>query len=364
MSTIVVCDAYKSYGTSRGGPEGATSVLRGVDLEVPESTITAILGRSGSGKTTLLRAVAGFERLDSGRIAIGHTVVDDGRTVVAPQRRGIGYVPQDGALFPHLRVRANIAFGLRRAGAGPDSGGPPRGRRERVDELVEMLGLQGLERRFPHQLSGGQRQRVALARALAPRPSVVLLDEPFSSLDAALRASLRLEVARVLRASGATAVVVTHDRDEALSMADQVAVLNEGRLVAAGAPRALYENPPDQATARFLGAVNLLAATVTDGRIECAVPTPPTASQVPADGAYTYLLRPEQLSIAADRSDTGVAAIVSSVVYEGATSLVEARLDGDAAADLRVLTRSAAGITAGQRVWITALECGVLLPRT
>ncbi|GAA4401816.1 ABC transporter ATP-binding protein [Tsukamurella soli] len=356
MSAIDVSGVHKSYG--------ATPVLRGVDLEVPESTITAILGRSGSGKTTLLRAIAGFERLDAGRISIGGTVVDDGSTVVAAQRRGIGYVPQDGALFPHLRVRANVGFGLRRRDTRRGSAST-----DRVDELLELLGLTGLERRFPHQLSGGQRQRVALARALAPRPSVVLLDEPFSSLDAALRASLRVEIARVLRTAGATAVVVTHDRDEALSMADQVAVLHEGRLVAAGAPRELYERPADAATARFLGVANLLPATVTGGRVQCAVPgagsasegTPPDGATGAADGRYLYLLRPEQLTITDEPTAHGIPATVESVVYEGATSRVHVRTDGDGT-DLTVLTRSSAGGAVGSRVWVDATAQGVLLP--
>src|SRR5580658_8988797 len=205
-----VTGLHKAFGTH--------PVLTGVDLEVPEGTLTAILGPSGSGKTTLLRLLAGFDRADRGEIVIGGTVVDDDRTHVPPERRCIGYVPQEGSLFPHLTVAANVAFGL-----------PAKQRRAgKPDTLLAAVGLDGLGKRYPHQLSGGQQQRVALARALAIEPAVVLLDEPFASLDAHLRASVRADVHHVLRQAGTTSILVTHDQDEALSMADRVAVLRHG----------------------------------------------------------------------------------------------------------------------------------------
>ena len=210
------------------------------------------MGSSGSGKTTLLRIVAGFERLDGGEVQLGPEVVDDGRRVFVPsEHRRIGYVPQEGALFPHLSVGRNVAFGLRR---GPQ-------RRDRVKELLDMVGLSGLHRRYPHQLSGGQQQRVALARALATDPEIVLLDEPFSSLDASLRASVRSEVHDVLRQAGATSILVTHDQDEALSMADHVAVLRHGVIAQLDSPAGIYQRPLDPALARFLGESNVLHAT-------------------------------------------------------------------------------------------------------
>ncbi len=212
MSAIELHAVSKSFGP--------TAVLRGVDLTVPDGSITAVLGVSGSGKTTLLRLIAGFEALDSGTIAIGERVFDDGRHSVSPQFRGVGYVPQDGALFPHMTALGNVAFGL------------PRRERGAARELLELVGLAGLERRYPHQLSGGQQQRVALARALAIRPRVMLLDEPFSSLDAPLRAGLRRDVAKILADSAATTVLVTHDRDEVRELADRTAVLEDGRIVA------------------------------------------------------------------------------------------------------------------------------------
>ena len=233
MTGFDVRGVHKSYGDHR--------VLRGVDLTIETGSLTAILGASGSGKTTLLRILAGFERADSGTITMGDRVVDDGHRHLAPERRRVGYVPQEGALFPHLSVAGNVAFGLDRAAR----------RGERVSELLELVGLGDLGHRYPHQLSGGQQQRVALARALAINPAIVLLDEPFSSLDAALRASVRADVVTALRTAGATALLVTHDQDEALSMADRVAVLRDGVIAQIGAPQQLYDRPADVDLAGF-----------------------------------------------------------------------------------------------------------------
>jgi iron(III) transport system ATP-binding protein len=212
MSAIELHGVSKSFG--------ATPVLIDVELNVPDASITAVLGVSGSGKTTLLRLIAGFEALDAGTIAIGGRVLDDGHRSINPQYRGIGYVPQDGALFPHLTVLGNVGFGL------------PRSERSTANDLLELVGLAGLQRRYPHQLSGGQQQRVALARALAIRPRVMLLDEPFSSLDAPLRAGLRRDVAKILADTNTTAVLVTHDQQEARALADRIAVLEDGRILA------------------------------------------------------------------------------------------------------------------------------------
>ena len=264
MTRLAATDLHKAFGDQ--------SVLTGIDLTVPEGSLTAILGPSGSGKTTLLRVLAGFERSDRGVITLGDRVVEDGRRYVPPEERGIGYVPQEGALFPHLTVEKNIAFGLSR-----------HERRDgRIARLAEMVGLADFVDRYPHQLSGGQQQRVALARALAIEPEVVLLDEPFSSLDAGLRASVRADVQRVLRHAGTTALLVTHDQDEALSMADYVAVIRHGRIGQTGTPQELYEHPVDPAMAEFLGDANLIngsvdsavASTAARHRCRCArVPT-------------------------------------------------------------------------------------------
>lgn len=235
---------------------GDNPVLEGVDLDVEQGAIVTVLGASGSGKTTLLRVIAGFERVTSGTVCIGGVVVEDGKRAIPPERRRIGYVPQDGALFPHMRVEANVAFGLGR-----------RADRAKVGELLEMVGLAHMGRRYPHELSGGQQQRVALARALAVEPEVVLLDEPFSALDAHLRASLRRDVAQILREKGTTAVLVTHDQDEALSISDRVAILRDGRIVTEERPEDLYRRPVDAEVAAFLGEANLVPGRVEEGGV-------------------------------------------------------------------------------------------------
>ena len=269
-----------------------------------------MLGSSGCGKSTLLRIVAGFIRPDAGTVTIGEREVEGPRGRVAPQRRGVGYVPQEGALFPHLTVARNIAFGLPRAARrGPT-----------VARLMELTELPAdLADRYPHELSGGQQQRVALARALAPEPSVVLLDEPFSSLDAGLRASAGRTVARVLRQSGATALLVTHDQGEALSLADRVAVMREGRFVQVGRPDELYDAPVDVEVARFVGGGSLLEGTVRDGLVETELGSLEVANDVD-DGPAVVVIRPEQLEI--HEVDAGVTATVVEVDYFGAQVVV------------------------------------------
>jgi iron(III) transport system ATP-binding protein len=293
MSFLDVHGVHKTYG--------ATAVLNEVDLRVAAGSRTAIVGPSGSGKTTLLRIIAGFEAPDAGRVMLGGQVLADGREAVPAHKRGIGYVPQDGALFPHLSVADNIGFGLAR--------NLPR-RRERIEELMDMVALDRamLERR-PHELSGGQQQRVALARALAQRPRLILLDEPFSALDTGLRASTRRAVAQLLDEAGVTSILVTHDQAEALSFADQVAVMFEGRLAQAGRPLDLYLKPRDAAVATLLGESIVLPAQLAEGRAACVLGS--VAVEDPARrGPARIMLRPEQVQIsevAAELIQPGVA---------------------------------------------------------
>ena len=305
---------------------GATAVLAGVDLRVTAGSLTAVLGPSGSGKTTLLRILAGFERADGGQVCIGGDCVDGPGRWLAPERRRVGYVPQEGLLFPHLSVSANVAFGL------------PRGRERatRVEQLLELVGLPGLGNRRPHELSGGQQQRVALARALAPRPRIVLLDEPFASLDRGLRQSLREDVRQVLKAEHTTAVLVTHDQDEALSIADVVAVLRAGRVVQAGTPRELYDSPADAEVAAFVGMANFVPGTMVDGD---NADTPLGAlcldcpARIPAGARATILIRPEQLAIRPpERCPEGCpVAAVSRVDYHGHEAVVRLQLQSSGA---------------------------------
>jgi len=271
---------------------GQRTVLDGVALEAEAGSLTAILGASGSGKTTLLRLVAGFDRADSGTIKLGDRIVESGRAFVPPERRGIGYVPQDGALFPHLSVGGNVAFGLRNGRGG--------GRDRRVEELLALVGLAGFEKRVPHQLSGGERQRVALARALASDPSLVLLDEPFSSLDVELRTAMRREVVEVLRRTGVTAILVTHDQDEALSIADRVAVLQHGTIVQCDEPSVLYTRPVNGEVARFVGHGNLLLGRLEKGVVRSVLGDIAVELGAPAPEpcAVGVLVRPEQIDLA------------------------------------------------------------------
>jgi iron(III) transport system ATP-binding protein len=301
---------------------GPVQVLSDVTLTVPERSFTAVLGASGSGKTTLLRTVAGFQRPAQGSVELAGQIVDAAGRHVAPERRRVGYVAQEGALFPHLTVAANVGFGLRRGGRSA----------ARIGELLELVGLAGLQRRYPHELSGGQQQRVALARALAIGPSLVLLDEPFASLDAALRTTMRADVARVLRAAGTSVVLVTHDQQEALSLADQVVVLRQGRVAQVGEPRALYARPTDPELARFLGEANLVPAEIRGTEAITALGTLRTEPSQWTAGIA--LIRPEQITVR-DTSDggQGMPAVVAGQTYHGHDSMVSLRPADDCGID-------------------------------
>jgi iron(III) transport system ATP-binding protein len=322
VTSLSVAGVHKAFGPR--------PVLRGVDLEVEDGALVAILGPSGSGKTTLLRLIAGFERVDAGRITLGTVLADDGHHYVPPETRNIGYVPQEGALFPHLSAERNVAFGL------------PKGwRREtKVPDLFEMVGLEGLEKRYPHQLSGGQQQRVALARALAIGPGVVLLDEPFDSLDAGLRASVRTDVREVLRRSGTTAILVTHDQDEALSFADQVAVLREGNIVQVASPEEIYTRPVDAGVAGFVGQANLLRATAGGGVATSVLGSLRIAADARVDGAVTVVVRPEQLRLSPPGSGALLSGVVTHQEYYGHDAVVRVRLEGDSDGERELVVRT------------------------
>jgi iron(III) transport system ATP-binding protein len=260
---------------------GRTRAVAGASLRVGSGELVALLGPSGSGKTTLLRVIAGFEAPDAGRVAIaGRPVAGDG-SWVEPEHRRIGMVFQDGALFPHLTVAGNVGFGA--------SG------RSRVDECLELVGLAGRADSYPHELSGGERQRVALARALAADPEVVLLDEPFAALDAGLRDSLRQEVTAILRTAGTSALLVTHDQAEALSLAGTVAVMREGRVEQVGTPEEIYDRPSSRWLAEFLGEADVLPGTARDGVVECELGRFGVAAKL--SGRVSVVIRPESVAI-------------------------------------------------------------------
>jgi iron(III) transport system ATP-binding protein len=315
MSGLSVTGLWKGYGQQ--------PVLKGLELDVPPGSLTAVLGLSGCGKTTLLRVIAGFERAQRGVVTLGATTLDDGANYLPPERRGVGYVPQEGALFPHLTVAANVGFGLPRKQRGGSA----------VHQLLAMVGIEALAKRMPHELSGGEQQRVALARALALRPQALLLDEPFSSLDASLRTQVREEVSGLLREQGVTVVLVTHDQEEALSLADSVAVLRDGKIVQHGAPTELYERPTDERLARFLGAVNIVDAVFSDGMAKTSLGSLALREQTAADDTGTVIVRPEQLEVrmrdGADGAEAaGLSGRIEQCRYYGHDALLQIRADG------------------------------------
>jgi iron(III) transport system ATP-binding protein len=289
---------------------GRTRAVDGATLKVPEGELVALLGPSGSGKTTLLRVIAGFEEPDAGRVAIaGRPVAGDGAWV-EPEHRRIGMVFQDGALFPHLTVERNVAFGA--------------SRRERVAECLELVGLSGRAASYPHELSGGERQRVALARALAADPEVVLLDEPFASLDAGLRDALRAEVAGILRAAGTSALLVTHDQAEALSLAGTVAVMREGRVEQVGTPEEIYERPQSRWVAEFLGEADVIPGTASQGMVECELGRFGAAPELA--GRVSVVIRPESVAIGSGPASGHAEGVVVARSFYGHDQLVHVEL--------------------------------------
>ncbi|HET9461086.1 MAG TPA: ABC transporter ATP-binding protein [Gaiellaceae bacterium] len=297
--------ATKHFGDARAVNDASLCVDRG--------EVVALLGPSGCGKTTLLRLIAGFERPDAGAVEV------DGRTVAGrgawtpPERRRVGMVFQDYALFPHLTVTANVGFGL-----------PRRVRSSRVPELLDVVGLSGLGGRYPHELSGGQQQRVAVARALAPAPEVLLLDEPWSNVDPFLRESLRSEVTEIIRPLGITVVLVTHDREEAFSLADRVALMRDGTIVQEGTSEELYFAPASRWAAEFVGAGNVLVGQVVDGRVVTPIGGFSANGSSSAHEAKV-LVRPELLELEPDPDGSGE---VVGREFRGHDVFYRVRLDG------------------------------------
>lgn len=311
MSNIAVrcTDLTKNYGK--------LPAVQGINLEVEESGFLAILGPSGCGKTTLLRLIAGSETPDGGTIEVGGRIVSGNGLFMPPEKRRVGIVFQEYALFTHLDVSANIGFGLPKGGR----------RQEQIEEMLALVGLTGYERRMPHQLSGGEQQRVALARALAPAPQVLLMDEPFSNLDADLRLRIRTEVKDILASTGTTVIFVTHDQEEAFFMGNRVGVMNEGNLEQVDLPEAIFHRPSTPFVAQFVGIADFLDGTVQDDAVESEIGTLPLRQKMPAGTRVKVMIRPDLIDIHPDEEGTGV---IIDRVFQGINYLYRLRLPSGA----------------------------------
>lgn len=304
-------------GVSKRYNRGDDPVVSEIDFDLQEGELLALLGPSGCGKTTTLRLISGFEKPEEGAIVLDGRVLCDDSTWVPPEARGIGFVFQDYALFPHLNVAQNIAFGLKHL--------PRKKRKERVEQAIELSGLTGLSKRSPHELSGGQQQRVALARSISPGPKVILLDEPFSNLDASLRVDTRNEVHDILKRSGMSAILVTHDQEEALTMADRIAVMNHGRIEQCGTPIDIYRNPTTPFVAQFLGTTNLVSADAKGAYAHCTLGCLDISTE--SQGTVLLSVRPEQLSLNSAVGDGDVRGAVLNREFKGHNQYYSVRVD-------------------------------------
>lgn len=326
---------------SKRFPQAQTSAVDRVSLDLGEGEMLALLGPSGCGKTTTLRMIGGFEDPDEGQILLKGRDI----THLPPEARGIGFVFQDYALFPHLNVADNVRFGLNRL---------PRGQAmARVEEMLALVGLQGLGGRKPHELSGGQQQRVALARTLAVAPPLVLMDEPFSNLDAAMRVETRQEVRKLLKAAGSAAILVTHDQEEAMAIADRIALMEKGRVVQIGTPDEIYRNPVSAFVASFIGRSNILSGTATGMEVQTEFGRLPLSRA--ANGAVSLSVRPEQIMLEADPN--GPASVVGRE-FRGHDQLYWVQ-DGNRC--LVVISGAGATIEVGARVRLRICDCVVPL---
>ena len=323
MSNLLTCSGLRKRF-------GAIAAVEDASLTLADGEFLALVGPSACGKTTLLRLIAGFERPDAGEIGLRGKMLASGETHVPPEKRRIGLVFQDYALFPHLNVEKNVAFGVGRGGT------------DRVGEMLSVVSLAGLGRRMPHELSGGQQQRVALARTLAAEPDVVLLDEPFSNLDPAMRVRVREEVRDILKNVGTPTILVTHDQDEALSLGDRVAVMLDGVVCQIATPGNVYDEPASEAVAAFIGDPNFLDGTANGESVTFALGSVPAAGK---DGPVRVMVRPEEIAVSEDGE---IEALVQHVEYFGHDEVVTVWLRSGG--EVRLRRMPGGGIDAGDSI--------------
>jgi iron(III) transport system ATP-binding protein len=328
-------------------PGQGRDAIDGVSFSIEQGEIFALLGPSGSGKTSTLRVIAGFERTREGRVVLDGRVIEGDGGFVPPERRNVGFVFQDFALFPHLTVIENVMFGLGDL--------PARERRARAMEILERAQLVEQAGRRPRELSGGQQQRVALARAMAPRPHVILMDEPFSSLDPDLREDARNKIHRVFREHAMSAVFVTHDQGEALGFADRIGVMRDGRLEQAGTPEDLYASPRTRFVAAFIGGANIVAGTGGGEWVQTAIGRVPVAPE--ARGAVSVAIRPEHLELLPPSAGEPSGRIVSRA-FHGHDLTIRVEFEG---IDLTVWDDYRCPYRVGERVRVRAREKGVVV---
>jgi iron(III) transport system ATP-binding protein len=339
--------AISIQGLSAG--YGGEAVISDISFELAEQQLLAILGPSGSGKSTLLKTIAGFITPLKGSITLDGVLVSSTTSPIPPEKRNIGLVPQEGSLFPHLDVSANIGFGIKR---DPNS-------RARVEELLEIIGMKEFAHTRPQELSGGQQQRVALARALAPKPKLILLDEPFTALDTSLRAQMRDDIRSILTLTSTTAIMVTHDQEEALATADQLAIMHGGKLIAYGEPLSLYNNPQSIAVAQLLGEINVIPAVVEANhnvRTDFGVSANQGSGELTPGESGALIVRPEAIAIGEELTPN--ATIVDSL-FHGHDSLISVRMDSGLVIKLREPTHVTR--TPGTRCSVTVTRPGTFL---
>ncbi len=324
-------------------------VVDSVSLCADRGEVVAILGPSGCGKTTTLRLIAGFEQPDSGTVSIGGQIVSEPGRCLPPERRRMGMVFQDGVLFPHMTVGENVGFGVRGSAD----------RKQQIAESLELVGLQGLQSRMPYELSGGQQQRVSLARAIASNPEIILLDEPFASLDSALRIRLRADVRQILTELGVTVIWVTHDQEEALSLADRVAVMFDGKILQDAAPEELYHRPVSRIVGSFVGDAQFVPGMAQGRRVDCELGDLPTVGS--AEGPVDVMIRPEAIRLTAHAEDVPANATVLSRLFFGHDQLLRVSLDTGLALNVRL--GSYGGIRPGDRVQVSVRGAVVTLPQ-